>query len=235
LIRALVLKINLKEDDMSKKGYKGIGMEGAIARSYDRNSRKTRMEEIRAWANDISKIIKDNSSVLEVAPGPGYLSIELAKTGKYNVTALEISRTFVEIAKKNASRADVNLDIRQGNVSLMPFNDNSFDFIFCSAAFKNFDEPVTALQEMARVLKKGGKALIVDMRHDVPDREIAAYVRNDMHEKGFGAFLMKIAFKYFLRKRAYTREQFEFFISKSGFNKSDIKEAPLGFRILLEK
>ena len=50
----------------------------------------------------------------------------------------------------------------------MPFEDNEFDFVLCRAAFKNFSEPVAALREMHRVLKPGGKALIIDLRRDTP-------------------------------------------------------------------
>jgi 2-polyprenyl-3-methyl-5-hydroxy-6-metoxy-1,4-benzoquinol methylase len=42
--------------------------------------------------------------VLEVAPGPGYLSIEIAKLGNYNVTGLNLTKTFVEIAQSNANK-----------------------------------------------------------------------------------------------------------------------------------
>ena len=40
-----------------------------------------------------------------------------------------------------------------------------FDFLLCRAAFKNFGQPVRALQEMCRVLKPGGRGLIIDLRH----------------------------------------------------------------------
>ena len=106
------------------------------------------------------------SVVLEVAPGPGYFCIELAKLGDYSITGLDISHTFVEIASKKAAEAGVHVDFRQGNASSMPFADNTFDFLLCRAAFKNFGQPVRALQEMCRVLKPGGRGLIIDLRKD---------------------------------------------------------------------
>lgn len=54
-------------------------------------------------------------------------------------------------------------DFRQGDAARMPFEDETFDFIICRAAFKNFAQPITALDEMNRVLKTGGKALILDL------------------------------------------------------------------------
>ncbi len=48
----------------------------------------------------------------------------------------------------------------------MPFESETFDFLLCRAAFKNFTEPLQALREMCRVLKPGGRALIIDLRRD---------------------------------------------------------------------
>lgn len=60
----------------------------------------------------------------------------------------------------------VEVNFRQGNASAMPFADNTFDLIFCRAAFKNFSQPVEAMNEMYRVLKPGARALIIDLRKD---------------------------------------------------------------------
>jgi len=67
--------------------------------------------------------------VLEVAPGPGFFAIELAKLGDFKITGLDLSRTFVEIAMENAGNAGAKIDFRLGNSSAMPFASESFDFI----------------------------------------------------------------------------------------------------------
>jgi ubiquinone/menaquinone biosynthesis C-methylase UbiE len=56
------------------KAYKGMGMEGSIARWYDRTTRKG-MDEFRQLAARIAAIVPPGGSVLEVAPGPGFLSM----------------------------------------------------------------------------------------------------------------------------------------------------------------
>jgi ubiquinone/menaquinone biosynthesis C-methylase UbiE len=94
-----------------------------------------------------------------VAPGPGYLAIEIAKRGDSRVTGLDISETFVRIAQTNARAENVDVDFQHGNASAIPFSDASFDFIVCRAAFKNFTDPVGALDEMFRVLAPGGSRL----------------------------------------------------------------------------
>ena len=92
---------------------------------------------------------------LEVAPGPGYLAVEMARTGRVLVTGLDVSRTFVQIAEQNAREAGVSVDFRQGDAAAMPFADDSFDLVVCQAAFKNFTLPQTAIAEMHRVLRPG--------------------------------------------------------------------------------
>ena len=83
------------------KGYKGIGMDGVIATWYARNTRKS-IEEYRKDAQKVAERLSGGEEILELAPGPGYLSIELAKLGNFRITGLDISETFVEIARKNA-------------------------------------------------------------------------------------------------------------------------------------
>ena len=61
----------------------------------------------------------------------------------------------------------MNVDFRQGDAAHMPIADGRYDFIICTAAFKNFTDPVGALREMCRVLRPGGKALIIDLRRGV--------------------------------------------------------------------
>src|ERR1700676_1809788 len=121
----------------SAKAYKGMGMEGMVAKWYATNTPKA-LDEFKALARRISSELAPASSVLEVAPGPGYFAIELAKLGDYRITGLDISKTFVEIADRNAKEAKVQVEFRQGNASNMPFESDSFNFILCRAAFKNF-------------------------------------------------------------------------------------------------
>ena len=80
--------------------------------------------------------------------------------------------TFVAIARENARQAGVSVDFRQGNASSMPFVDGSFDLIICQAAFKNFTRPLEALNEMHRVLRPGGLALIFDLNAEATSADM---------------------------------------------------------------
>lgn len=59
--------------------------------------------------------------MLEVAPGPGFLAIELAKLGSYHIVGLDVSKSFVRIATENATKAGVEVTFREGDAVLDAF------------------------------------------------------------------------------------------------------------------
>jgi ubiquinone/menaquinone biosynthesis C-methylase UbiE len=216
-----------------KKAYKGLALEGFRARWYAKTTLR-HMESYRKSAEIVAGQVADGARVLEVAPGPGYLAIELAKLGNYRVVGLDISRSFVAMARQNAQEAGVAVTFEQGNASAMPFAPDSFDFVVCRAAFKNFAEPVQALQEMNRVLKPGGKALIFDLRPDASPEAINAEVKQ-MGLGWFNSLVTRLIFKYLLVKTAYSREQFRRMAAQTPFQTCEIQEDPLGLAVALTK
>jgi ubiquinone/menaquinone biosynthesis C-methylase UbiE len=217
----------------AEKGYKGIGMEGVTAKWYASLTRKA-ADDFKALARRVAAETPRGSDVLDVAPGPGYFAIELAKLGGYQVTGLDISHTFVAIAHKNAAEAGLKVDFRHGNASDMPFDDQSFDFLLCRAAFKNFSQPVGALQEMYRVLKPGGRALIIDLRKDASQASVSQAV-DEMHLGKVNTLITKLTFRFMLLKRAYTRAEFEEMLSETEFGSIKIKEDRLGLELSLQR
>lgn len=215
------------------KPYRGMGMEGTIAKWYASLTRKS-ANDFRLLAQRTTQQLPPPAKVLEVAPGPGYFAMELAKLGNYAITGLDISQTFVEIARANAAKAGVVIDFQRGNASQMPFADASFDFLLCRAAFKNFSEPVRALQEMYRVLSPGGRALILDLRRDASKRNIAQAAR-DMKLGAVNGTIVKLTFRFMLLKRAYTKSEFEEMIAHTEFTRVEIRENSTGLEVELGK
>jgi ubiquinone/menaquinone biosynthesis C-methylase UbiE len=207
---------------MPAKAYKGMGMEGAVARWYASLTRKS-MADFKLLAERVAGEISPASSVLEVAPGPGYFAIELAKLGNYRVTGLDISQTFVEIARANAGDAKVQAQFERGDASRMPFEAGQFDYVVCRAAFKNFSAPEAALREMHRVLKPGGHALIIDMRGDA-SRGSIRQAANGMKAGALNRTIVYLTFRFMLVKRAYTRADFERMVAQTGFRVAEIRE-----------
>lgn len=215
------------------KRKKDAGIYGHLAKWYDKNARKSRLGEFQAYANEVAKLVTERGRILEIAPGPGYLAIELAKKG-YSVTGVEISKDFVEIEKKNAQEADVMIDFKEGNAANLPCDENTFDFIICTAAFKNFQDPIKAMNEMYRVLKPEGTALIIDMNHEATKEDLELEVKK-AGMKGFDKIFVTFSFKTFLKQSAYTKEEIEHFITQTPFQHYTIKKEGISLYIYLTK
>src|SRR5262249_52801637 len=110
----------------TQKAYKGPAMEGAIARWYARIT-KGDLRGYRECAETVAERVRPGARILEVAPGPGYLAMEIKKRGDFEVTGLDISESFVRIAQDNARIEGLAIDFRHGNASEMPFPAASFD------------------------------------------------------------------------------------------------------------
>jgi ubiquinone/menaquinone biosynthesis C-methylase UbiE len=214
------------------KAYKGIGMEGSMARWYDRTTRRD-MPQFHALAARIAALVPARGTVLEIAPGPGFLSIELARRG-LDVRAVDISRTFVELARRNAAEAGVVAHFERGDAAALPVADASVDFAVCRAAFKNFSQPLQALREMRRVLRPGGTALLMDMRRDASVAELKQYV------DGLGVGLltrvfMMATFRGMLIKRAYPIEEIRRMVQQAEWVNPRIELSPIGFEASMKK
>lgn len=217
----------------NKKPYKGLPMEGFIASWYAKNTR-TESRGFKKIAAAVVSQVAPGAAILEVAPGPGYLAIEIAKLGDYRVSGLDISKSFVRIASENARKAGLKINFREGDAAHMPFPDESFDFIICTAAFKNFTAPVGAINEMHRVLKPGGKASIFDLRKDASWKAIEGEVEG-MRLSRLNAFMTRWTFRHILLKSAYTNAALQRMVSESRFGKGEIRPDGIGFELRLAK
>jgi ubiquinone/menaquinone biosynthesis C-methylase UbiE len=199
-------------------------MEGGIARWYARlRGSQPQLATYRRHAHEFTERLPEGAAVLEVAPGPGYLAVEMARTGRVRVTGLDISRTFVEIATRRAREQGVDVAFRHGDAARMPFDDDAFDLVVCQAAFKNFREPVGALDEMHRVLRPGGTAVIHDLAHEASDADIAREV-NGMGISGPSRLVTRFVLRG-LRRRAHSRATWQRLAAASAFGACEIRVA----------
>jgi ubiquinone/menaquinone biosynthesis C-methylase UbiE len=207
-------------------------MEGPIAAWYAKNTGRN-LRRFKETARAVAERVRPGAAVLEIAPGPGFLAIELAKCG-YPVTAVDISASFVQIARDNAARAGVQVEVRRGNASALPLPDGSFDAVVCTAAFKNFADPQGAIDEMYRVLRSGGQASIFDLRKDATSEQIDGEVAK-MELSRLNAWITRWTFRHLLLKRAYTREQLERMAAGSRFGGGEIFTDGIGFELRFTK
>lgn len=218
---------------VAQKPWKGLAMEGAVARWYARTRRKD-LAEFRAQAHKAADTLPPGSRVLELAPGPGFFAIELARLGDFHIIGLDISRTFVGIASENARKADVNVEFRVGDAAATPFESESFDFVYCSAAFKNFPDPVKVLNEIHRLLRPTGEAMIVDLYRETPQSEIDSYIHNS-GRSALDRWITRWTFRHVLLKRAYNKEHFWRLVQQSEFKDFKLECSGLSIVVHLYK
>src|SRR5262245_30461478 len=215
------------------KPYKGIGMDSAIAHWYGKNASRN-IGEYRKDAERVAQRLRPGGHALEIASGPGYQAIELAKLDAYRVLGVDISKTFVRIATQNARAAGVDVQFLRGNASDLRLGADQFDLVYCRAAFKNFAHPAKALAEMHRVLRQGGIGLIQDLRPDASDQAIADTVRA-LGVGWLSRLIITWTFKHMLVKRAHPRERLEAMAAASPFGRCEIHESPIGYEVVLKK
>ncbi len=160
-----------------------------------------------------------------------------SRSQSWAITGLPAStsaRRLWRVARANALSAKVQAQFERGDASRMPFDGERFDYVVCRAAFKNFAEPVAALQEMHRVLKPGGRALIIDMRGNASPESMKEAAKG-LKNGAVNSWIVYLSFRFMLVRRAYTRAEFERMIGRTAFRQLEIRESLIGLEILLAK
>jgi len=101
-----------------------------------------------------------SGEVLEVAIGTG-LNLPHYPEG-VRLTGLDLSAEMLEIARTRAANLGREIDLREGDAYALPFGDKSFDAVVCTYSLCNIPDPAQAVTEMKRVLRPGGKLVLVD-------------------------------------------------------------------------
>lgn len=118
--------------------------------------------KIRFERNDINpRDVFLNQHCLDAGCGSGRGAIFMLLNGATSVTGVDFSPLNVETTRRNASLFGFdNVDIRQGTLADLPFEDEKFDVLWCNGVIHHTEKPDTCLKEVTRVLKKDGQAWI---------------------------------------------------------------------------
>jgi len=99
--------------------------------------------------------------VLEVSFGTGYLLTQYA--AHYETYGIDFNEKFVTMLQEKLTQKGILANIRQGDVQALPYEDEFFDSIVNTMAFTAYPDGTKAMSEMHRVLKPGGKLIMVDI------------------------------------------------------------------------
>lgn len=112
--------------------------------------------------------LRDGMRVLECGSGPGYLLKKLLdEFPTLRATGVEIDPFLVEKSKDALAPFGDRHHVVEGSILSIPFEDQSFDFVVARLVLEHLSDPVAAAREMRRVLKPGGKVVVIDNDFDL--------------------------------------------------------------------
>ena len=128
--------------------------------------------------------------VLDLCCGPGRHSVLLAERG-YKVTGLDLSQSYLDLAKRAASDSKVDLDTVLADMREIPFDDHFDAVINMYSSFGYLEseaEDLRVLESISKSLKRGGRLLL-----DMLNREwaVANYIQNDWHAEADGTLYVE--------------------------------------------
>lgn len=137
-----------------------------IAPKYDLLNHLLSMNIDKGWRRKAMRYIGENEKghLLDVACGTGDFSIAALRAGVRKVTGIDISENMVEVGRKKIAEAGLSsvIDLRTGDSEKMEFTEGVFDVVTVAFGVRNFEHLELGLKEMQRVLKPGGKAIILE-------------------------------------------------------------------------
>lgn len=129
-------------------------------------------------ADELARTIR--GKILDVGCGPGYLTLAIVRrTRNVSVIGIDINADMVARARADAAEFRVPVDrayFERMDAHDLKFPAETFDCAVCVGLLHHLKNPVKALNELHRVLKKGGVAWIYDTRSDASEAEIKKHV-----------------------------------------------------------
>ena len=210
-----------------------------IAPSYDKLNHIMSLNVDKLWRKKALKEIVDGTSqqILDVACGTGDSTIAIAKVAGPGsmVTGADISEGMMALVMEKAAHEGVHdrIRLKMADAEAMPFPDDSFHRVTCAFGVRNFEHKELGLKEFHRVLKPGGKAIILEL--SVPENKTARWFYDlyFMHILPFIGGLVsgnKVAYKYLPASvHAFPKpEAFCTMMQEAGFRNVSFKTFTLG-------
>ncbi|MCH2145783.1 MAG: bifunctional demethylmenaquinone methyltransferase/2-methoxy-6-polyprenyl-1,4-benzoquinol methylase UbiE [Phycisphaerales bacterium] len=140
-------------------------MFGAIAPSYDLNNRIHSFWQDQRWRRRGVRLADPGSDamVVDVACGTGDLAEAFLKAGASQVIGIDFTPEMLDVARERAARAGLKrIEYRQGDATQLELPTDSADVLSIAFGIRNVNEPARALSEFRRILKPGGRLLILE-------------------------------------------------------------------------
>jgi len=171
----------------SEKAGRVQGVFGSVASKYDVMNDAMSMGIHRIWKDAMMDWIapRPGTKLLDVAGGTGDISFRyLKRAGHGHATVCDLTEPMLVEGRKRAEAAQVadSLDWVTGDAMALPFPDNTFDTYTVSFGIRNVTRPQEALNEAYRVLKPGGRLMVLEF----------SQIPNDMMQKAYDLYSFNV-------------------------------------------
>lgn len=200
-------------------------MFNSIAGRYDFMNRLLTFRIDILWRRKAVKLVKNypHNQIIDIATGTGDFAIELAKLKGSKIVGIDIAEKMLEIGREKIKQKELssNIEMLEADSENLPFRDNFFDLATSAFGVRNFENLNKGLSEILRVLKPGGRILILEASEpkNMPLKRLyKAYMTQICPALG-GAFSENKAYDYLNKSVAAfpTGKMFEAELEKAGF------------------
>lgn len=137
-----------------------------ISQKYDFLNHFLSMGIDRVWRRKAVNHLKDIQprQILDVATGTGDFAIETLRLNPEKVTGIDISEGMLEVGRQKLQKRNLDsvITLQSGDSENLPFTDNNFDAVIVAYGVRNFENLEKGLAEMYRVLREGGKMVVLE-------------------------------------------------------------------------
>lgn len=137
-----------------------------ISEDYDGLNRVISLGIDVSWRKKVVKLVGENNpqQILDIATGTGDLALMMSELNPEKIVGLDISEGMLQVGRQKIAKANLSNKIKMivGDSENIPFPDNTFDAITVSFGVRNFENLDKGLTEILRVLKPGGKFVILE-------------------------------------------------------------------------
>lgn len=154
-----------KDIDKGKKAQVAM-MFNNIARKYDFLNHFLSMGIDKLWRKRAIKLLRtlQPKRILDIATGTGDFAIANLKLNPDKVVGIDISTEMLAVGREKIAKKNLQdkIELFEGDSENIQFEDSSFDAITCAFGVRNFENLEKGLQEMNRVVRPGGKVVILE-------------------------------------------------------------------------
>lgn len=207
-----------------------------------------RREEVGLYAEIAEKLPNiGRGRILDVGTGSGLqLKVIHELHPHIELFGLDLSAEAIRVAEKNLKGIEVDLQV--GNIECTPYEDHFFDIVTCNASMSYWKQPRACFDEIFRILKSGGSAVLFEPQKEIDIDEALEIIKANLADKSWlRRFMATNLNKFALRwgrtigLKLYSIEELETIANESRFGndirieRTVLQNLPIFVRILFQK